>query len=165
MEGHHLSEEHRKVDRELNARILIFPVLVLLLFSGCGKTRDKAKADCDIDRGPCVRTTGAGGITVIFDIYPKPVRPLSELVFTVLVKKGEEPVADATVVLDLTMPGMYMGVNEVILLHRGGGRYEGKGAIVRCPTGRRLWKAEVKIVRPPTGPDQVSAAYIFEVKE
>ena len=52
---------------------------------------------------------------------------------------------------------MNMGPNRVILKSAGPGTYEGRGIIVRCPSGRKIWRATVKI------PDIGQAEFIFNV--
>ncbi len=69
-------------------------------------------------------------------------------------------VDDAEVGLDLTMPGMYMGKNTPLMKHVAGGRYEGTGVIMRCPSGKKLWRATVSV----TAKKKPGAAFLFEVK-
>lgn len=87
-------------------------------------------------------TAYAGGRAVILDISPKPVSAMKELVFTV-----EFPGYDGPGVpfLDLDMPGMRMPPNRVILSREAGGRFRGKGVIVRCRSGKRTWTATVTL--------------------
>lgn len=94
-------------------------------------------ADCDINRGPCIKT--AGKRTIIFDIAPKPVKAMEELTFVV----KTEPCASLpeTLTLDLGMPGMMMGKNQVVLRKQSDCTWSGKGIIVRCMSGRTLWRA------------------------
>jgi hypothetical protein len=97
-------------------------------------------ADCLIDQGPCVKTVG--NREVIFSIEPKPVKTMREITFVVhIVGRNIAP----TLLLDLSMPGMYMGRNEVVLKKRPDGKYVGKGILPRCPSGKRLWQAEIDI--------------------
>ena len=49
-----------------------------------------------------------------------------------------------------------MGENTVALAPPGEGPSRGRGAIVRCPSGRRLWRATVQV--PPLG----EVAFDFE---
>jgi hypothetical protein len=63
-----------------------------------------------------------------------------------------------TLQLDLSMPGMRMGPNRVELRRAGDGSYEGKGVIVKCPSGRKLWKAAVLL-----GDEQI-AEFTFTVE-
>jgi nitrogen fixation protein FixH len=112
-----------------------------------------------IDAGPCSRNVE--DIQVTFDLAPKPVRAMRELEFTVLLAKDSDPVAGASIIVDLTMPGMDMGENKVRLAPRSSGKYTGKGVIVRCPSGRTLWKAAVIITREEHA---VTADFFFEVK-
>ncbi len=117
-----------------------------------------AKPDCRLDAGPCIRT--AGVLSVILDITPKPLKAMRELTFTVTVKEGGKPVPDAALLIELTMPGMYMGKNAVRLTHRAGGVYEGTGVIIRCPSGEKMWQASVIIERAEK---KSIVNYLFEV--
>lgn len=114
---------------------------------------------CDIQHGPC--TTETDGMTITFDILPKPVRTLSELRFMVTVKKNRIPVTDASVALDLSMPGMYMGKNRPALKHLGRGTYQGTGIIPPCTSGRKSWQAQVTVGRDMSA---AIARFHFEVK-
>jgi hypothetical protein len=55
------------------------------------------------------------------------------------------------------MPGMEMGRNHVELKSVGSGEFQGTGVIVRCPSGRTIWRATVTI------PDQGTIDFIFDV--
>jgi hypothetical protein len=114
---------------------------------------------CDIQHDPCIMKTN--DLTITFDILPKPVRTLSELRFMVTVKKHDTPVTDATVALDLSMPGMYMGRNRPELKHSGQGIYQGTGIITRCTSGKKNWQAQVTVGR---GYSETVAVYQFEVQ-
>jgi hypothetical protein len=96
----------------------------------------------------------ADGRTVALDITPRPVKAMKELTFQVRVS-GEEP--DAPPWIDLGMPGMEMGPNRVEMKQKEKGLYEGKGVIVRCPSGKTVWEALVTI--PGIG----EASFIFDV--
>jgi hypothetical protein len=120
------------------------------------------KADCDINAGPCTKTIEHDNIQVILDLNPKPVSSMKELLFSVILKEGESAITDAKVGLDLTMPGMFMGVNRPVLSHVADGRYEGKGIIPVCPHGGELWKAEVTVERDGRS---ATVSYFFEVNQ
>jgi hypothetical protein len=113
---------------------------------------------CDIQHGPCVMEMN--GMTITFDILPKPVRTLSELQFMVIIKRNNTPVTDASVTLNLSMPGMYMGKNRPVLRHFGRGTYQGTGIITRCTTGKKTWQAKITVGR---GDPATIARYQFEV--
>ncbi len=132
----------------------------VLLLSGCGGR--EVATDCEVERGPCVKNIGEG-LSVSFDINPKPLKTMSELLFSVILKKGDAPITVATVTLDLSMPGMYMAANRVSLSHNGEGVYGGKGVIVRCPGGRKVWRA--RIVAEEPGKDPTVAEYTFRVEK
>ena len=118
------------------------------------------RADCDIQRGHCRRET-LNGITVEFDVQPKPVSAMADLSFIVRLKRDGMPLNAASVALDLSMPGMFMGKNRPFLTKVGDGRYEGRGVITRCMSGSKIWRAEV-IVKQAKKTDAVD--FLFEVK-
>lgn len=113
---------------------------------------------CDIQRGIC-RITTIDGLTVEFDIDPKPVVAMAELRFMVYLKQtGVKDVS--SVALDLSMPGMFMGKNEPLLRRTGGGKYAGTGSIPRCASGGRTWQATIAVRQQ----DKISrVAFVFEV--
>ncbi len=102
---------------------------------------ERPVADCDINGGACLKRIG--DIEVILDITPRPVRSMKELAFFLKLRGVEADVLPKRILLELTMPGMEMGENNVILEGNGKGLYEGRGIIVRCPSGKRLWRAGV----------------------
>jgi len=107
---------------------------------------------CDIQRGPC--TQELAGMVVTLDILPRPVKAMKDLKFRVTVSGGK-PVRAAYI--DLGMPGMDMGPNRVELRPVKDNAYEGQGVIVRCPSGRRTWKATVTL------PESGKAEFVFDV--
>jgi cytochrome c5 len=119
------------------------------------------KTDCDIQSGPCINTVGEENLRVLFNVIPRPVTSMSELLFSITLEKEGVPVQDAEVELELTMPGMYMGENWPVLSQNGKGRYEGKGILPRCPKGDKTWKGEVKITRNDM---TETASYVFEIE-
>jgi hypothetical protein len=142
------------------SRLLSLGALTLLtVAAACSADNAKERADCDIQRGPCVRMAGAG-TEVTFAIAPRPVKAMAELLFTVTVTQNGRPVSGADVTLDLTMPGMIMGRNSPRLVPGKDGRYVGRGVIIRCPSGKKVWKAEI-MVHSRQGTD--TASFIFEV--
>jgi hypothetical protein len=58
---------------------------------------------------------------------------------------------------------MFMGENRIALRADGQGRYAGKGALLRCASGRRDWVAEV-VVRLPGG-REARARFPFQAAE
>lgn len=141
---------------------LLFIIIQVVCLLSCKDRRAIGEniPDCDIDKGACIRNISTDNITVTFDIGPKPLKSMSELFFAVTVMKNRMPVKDAVVSVELTMPGMFMGINKPALSHSTNGIYTGKGVIPRCPAGSRIWKAEVFIERKG-GVSTVS--YVFEV--
>ena len=135
---------------------LFVAVLSLVTISFCSLASAEesgiSQTKCDVHGGPC--STQMGNIKVSLNITPKPVKAMEELTFVLTLKGNglEQPPY-----IDLGMPGMDMGRNRVSLEPKGEGVYEGKGIIVRCPSGRRTWKAVVTL------PDVGVAEFIFDV--
>ena len=103
-------------------------------------SKSSAGVNCDIQHNACKKQLS--DCTITFDVNPKPVKAMKDLIFRISLS-GRQP--NAAPYIDLGMPGMDMGPNRVILKHAGNGIYEGKGIIVRCPSGRRIWSAKVTV--------------------
>ena len=121
-----------------------------------------ARPDCALSAGPCRQQVD--GATVTLEVTPRPVRPMKDLAFTVTARRGDAPAAETAGEIALAMPGMYMGENRVPLAARGGGVFQGKGLVVRCPSGRRTWTAEVTL-RGPGAAAPLRARFTFELAE
>jgi len=63
-----------------------------------------------------------------------------------------------SIIVDLSMPGMIMGINQVALKKESPGIYKGVGIIPICPTGKKLWQASVII------DNQVAGDFFFDVQ-
>ncbi len=114
--------------------------------------RGDKQHQCDLNTGPC--TTVVGGHRIVLDIMPRPIQAMRPLTFSVCL---DTPLKAEQIVIDLTMPGMYMGSNRVVARKSGTSEYEGDGVITRCPSGRDLWEAAVEI------PDAGRAVFEFHV--
>jgi len=128
----------------LGTNVLIVACVLSLAVACSPDTRFPERTDCDIQRGPCVRVAGSA-TEITFDVTPRPVKAMADLLFTVMVRRNGKPASGADVALDLSMPGMHMGVNSPKLSPDKDGRYAGRGVIVRCPSGKRVWKAQVTV--------------------
>lgn len=137
--------------------------IISLLSAGC--SGHEPPADCDIERGPCLKTAGEA-LSISFDITPKPVKAMAVRFYRVILRKGAgfsgAPITDAAVTLGLSMPGMHMAQNMTRLYHAGNGVYEGECVIVRCPGGGKVWKADVAVERP--GGERTESCFTFRVK-
>ena len=135
---------------------LFMAILCLMTITICTKTSSTESKpvhiDCDVHAGPC--SANISGTKVGLEIDPKPVKAMKDLTFTVTFV-GEKPVTNPYI--DLGMPGMNMGRNRVILKPAGDLVYRGEGVIVRCPSGRRTWKAKVTV------PDVGAVEFVFDV--
>jgi hypothetical protein len=102
--------------------------------------------NCEIQRGSCRQVTN-DGTTVELNILPKPVRAMTALDFIITISRDRVLPKDSLISLDLSMPGMFMGRNRPVLKQVQPGRYEGKGVITKCPSGKKTWQAEVTVER------------------
>jgi nitrogen fixation protein FixH len=102
------------------------------------------------DAGLRLCAADADGVRVVLELSPHPPVPLKEIGAVVQLSRGGVPLAGAEVVVLLSMTGMFMGENRIPLRAEADGRYAGKGALLRCTSGRRDWLAEV-VVRLPGG--------------
>ena len=125
------------------------PFLVPVMAS---EKKNQGLLHCDIHHSPC--TQYLSDVEVTFDVNPKPVAAMKGLTFRVTLSRNQP---SSPPIIDLEMPGMKMGPNQVTLKAVGDGTYEGTGIIVRCPSGRRDWRATVII------PDLGSVAFTFDV--
>jgi hypothetical protein len=119
--------------------------------AGSGKGKPH-RVECDVHKGPCSATLA--GTEVTLDVAPKPVKAMKDLTFTVTFTDGK---AVANPYIDLGMVGMNMGRNRVVLEPTGESVFRGYGVIVRCPSGRRTWRAELIV------PERGSVEFIFDV--
>ena len=138
-------------------RILFLGMVLLSMViygvSAQGAEKDhSALVNCDIQHTSC--TQELSDTQVVLDITPKPVKAMADLTFRITLK-GKQP--EAAPYIDLGMPGMKMGPNRVPLKSLGNGVHEGTGVIVRCPSGKRIWKAMVIV------PNMGAAEFIFDV--
>ena len=135
---------------------LLAAAFALIMLSICPPVSrgesEPPQVECDVHAGPCKADMSETRVSM--DIEPKPVKAMQDLTFTVTFT-GEKPVAAPYI--DLGMPGMNMGKNRVILKPAGELVYRGEGVIVRCPSGRRTWKAKVTV------PNAGSVEFVFDV--
>ncbi len=109
--------------------------------------------NCDIQIQACTQRLSDREITL--DIQPRPVKTMDNLLFTI---KVDGPPLSKKPHIDLSMPGMNMGLNWVFLKTRSPGIYEGTGTIVKCPTGKTIWQATVTL------PEIGTVDFVFNVK-
>jgi len=110
--------------------------------------------NCDLHDEACVHRVD--DTDIILEVKPRPVRAMKDLVFTVYLSGSSES-PKSPPYIDLNMPGMDMGPNRVKMNPVGENAYEGKGVIVKCPSGHRVWRATVTV------PDLGKAEFIFDV--
>jgi len=108
--------------------------------------------NCDIQKQACVQSFS--GREIRLNITPKPVKTMTDLVFYV---KITGKTLNHPPVIDLGMPGMTMGPNRIRLEPAGRNTFAGKGVIVRCPSGRTIWRATVTV------PEEGRVDFIFNV--
>lgn len=110
--------------------------------------------NCDLHVEACVHRVD--DTDIILEVTPRPVQAMTDLVFTVTLSGSGESLQSPPYI-DLGMPGMDMGPNRVKMKPVGKNVYEGKGVIVKCPSGHRVWRATVTV------PDMGKAEFIFDV--
>ena len=135
---------------------LIAGLLSLLLFIAAIPLDAEPRANSNaIHSGPCSKQSNSH--TVTLDITPRPVRAMQPLLFRVSV----EPAGDLppVLMLDFSMPGMYMGQNRMKLVRTASGAWEGRGVIVRCMSGKKLW--QLMLLSPELG----NPAFSFDVRD
>lgn len=144
------------MNRSSNIFIVVLLTVLLLTVPGGGNTGDKYREliNCDLHQDAC--TQNLAGFTVTLEVTPRPVKAMQDLSFKVTLT-GKLPPNTKLPYIDLGMPGMNMGPNRVQLKSAGNATYEGRGVIVRCPSGRRTWQAAVTI------PDVGQTDFIFDV--
>ena len=112
----------------------------------------KELINCNIQDQPCTRKAFGG--TVTLDILPRPVKAMDPLTFRVKLVGID---IEKSPVIDLGMPGMTMGPNRVEMEPDQPGVFKGKGVIVRCPSGKTVWRATVNL------PEKGTVDFIFDV--
>jgi hypothetical protein len=122
----------------------------------------RAPPRCDLARAPCARSVA--GVTVTLEVTPRPVRAMRELEFDVRASPPEAT-GPGEGRVSLEMQGMYMGENRIRLAPAAPGAWQGRGTIVRCPSGRRGWIAEVEIPASGQPNGRIVASFAFEVAE
>ena len=135
-------------------------LLSMCVAVGSAYAGDGPGANCAIHTAPCVAMTDSG-VEVELSIAPRPVAAMQDLEFRVVLSRKGRPVSGAAVVLDLSMPGMFMGNNQPRLSEERPGRFRGRGVIPRCVTGQRTWKAFVAVAQ---GGSIEKVFFLFEVQ-
>ena len=143
---------NKAVDLVLLACLLCMTMMSEPRRATAGDPDSKSLIHCDIHKGPCSKELA--GMMVTLDILPKPVTAMKDLKFNVTLS-GEKK--NAAPYIDLGMPGMNMGPNRVELRPVKDNVFEGQGVIVRCPSGRRTWKATVTL------PEVGKVEFLFDV--
>jgi hypothetical protein len=105
---------------------LLLALAGLLSPQGEKAAATEPEPNCDIQAGSC--TSRIGNRTVELDVLPKPVRAMREQTFRITVSGGPPPAAPY---IDLGMPGMDMGPNQVRTEPVNATAFEGSGVIVR----------------------------------
>lgn len=143
------------MDQQFSNRAIVFSCAFYLLIAAASVSTAFAEAsdiNCRVHDGQCILPLGKE--TVTLEIMPRPVTAMQDSTFTVTLS-GNPP--EHAPYIDLGMPAMKMGPNQVKLIPVGNGVYKGKGVIVRCKSGRRTWFANVIV--PGTG----EVKFVFDV--
>lgn len=119
--------------------------------------RVEVREACDLGAGPCTRPLPGGG-EVELELGPRPLETMQALEVSLGLRGVPEP---ARVSLSFSMRGMDMGENRPALAPAGPGRFLGKAVLVRCPSGRKEWVADVSVSAP--GAPERSARFSLTV--
>jgi hypothetical protein len=130
-------------------------VLLGILVFQSGRTKATFFADPRPAAVPKAGGVSAPNDRVRLTVTPQPVRAMKLLHFQVDLQNDGEP---QSVIVDLSMPNMVMGVNRVPMKKSSAGVYEGVGIIPTCPSGRKLWQANVIV------DDQIAGHFFFDVQ-
>lgn len=134
----------------------IIALLLLLIGSGSARLDAEPRANSNaIHEGPCAKQVNGRAVTL--EITPRPVRHMQPLLFRVTVEPADN--LPPVLTIDFSMPGMYMGENRMKLVRTAPGVWEGRGVIVRCMSGRKLW--QIKVLSPELG----NPAFSFDVRD
>lgn len=133
---------------------LLWVLLLFLVPPANAADKYQKMINCDLHNAMCRQELADKIITL--EVFPRPVTAMTDLTFKVHYS-GQVPSDAAMPYIDLGMPGMNMGPNRVSLIPKANGAYEGKGVIVKCPSGRRTWQATVTI------PEVGVTTFIFDV--
>jgi hypothetical protein len=138
----------------------VISLFLVVLPGGVAPAGSLDRIDCNINSAPCIKMTGSG-MKIELDVTPRPVKAMQELAFLVTLMRGGTPVSGASILLDLSMPGMFMGNNQPKLTEVTSGGYRGRGVIPRCATGLKTWKALIAVSQ---GGQIEQVAFLFEVE-
>jgi nitrogen fixation protein FixH len=112
-----------------------------------------AAAPCDLGSGPCTRPL-PDGRQVTLELGPRPLRTMRELSVRVEVggsgrpeRAAESQAQPVQLSVAFSMSGMEMGPNRARLAPAAQG-WVGTAVLVRCPSGRKGWLAEVSLAVP-----------------
>lgn len=101
---------------------------------------------CDVHKGNCsfeIKINENNTLKGNLDLKPKPVYAMKEIEFFLTLENSS--LEDPEILLDLTMPAMYMGENQVSLKKISNGVYSGKGVFPECTMDDRLWNIKILI--------------------
>jgi hypothetical protein len=138
--------------------VVLFALFPVPLGNVTAETKSVTDTACDQHRRAGTQPLSGGSGTVTLDILPKPIKAMTDLVFTVqvtgILPGGEMPR------IDLGMPGMNMGPNRVYLKQTNKiGSFTGNGIIVRCPSGKTLWRVTVTVPGAGTAEFLIDVVY------
>ena len=144
------------MDRDLNKFMVILLTVLISAAPAASSAGDKYQEmiNCDLHQGVCNQNLSE--TTISLAVTPRPVKAMQDLLFQVTFD-AKLPANTKLPYIDLGMPGMKMGPNRVQLKSAGNNTYEGRGVIVKCPSGRRTWRATLTV------PDLGQTDFIFDV--
>jgi hypothetical protein len=114
----------------------------LVAVSSSGAPIPVPAAAGELPENTALQASGDLLVSLSINPYPPSGGGASDFVVNLTDANGQ-PVSDATIGLDLTMPEMWMPPNQLNLVAGGGGKYQASGYF----TMRGLWRIEVIISR------------------
>lgn len=161
--AHHNYERRRdeivlKTGGGMSQFMLIFVAFATVLLCALVLRSGIISAPFGVDSAPVASSEEHGvpvpNDRVRFTVTPQPVRAMELLSFRVDLKEYSD---QQSVIVDLSMPNMIMGINQVTMKKSSPGVYEGQAIIPTCTTGRTLWQARVIV------DNQVAGNFFFDV--
>jgi|YNPMSStandDraft_2_1061718.scaffolds.fasta_scaffold11454_3 hypothetical protein len=137
---------------------LVFVLLMILVLQcGNGRVPDQKKAPsqpneqitkgenyCDVHSTVCEFSIKEGGEIIAqgtLNLNPKPVHAMKPIEFDLTLTKSK--LQNPEIMLSLTMPAMYMGINKVFLKKISSKDYKGNGMFAECVTEDRRWNIKI----------------------
>lgn len=95
----------------------------------------------------------------VLNLNPKPVKAMENIEFQLILTENQ--LMEPEILLDLSMPGMYMGDNKVKLKKISNNMYRGYGVFPECMSEHRRWN--IKIIFEDKNQNKFSTDIKFDI--